>query len=276
MGEEEHVLLIRDFFSDQRRFQYIKTLSGGASGYCVCFREVFTEGLSRRFVVKCPNDDEDDVVAGIRNEIQSLHALQHAEHIVDVLTISDNPLEPDRQGQGGLHIPFIILEYVENGTLELFIQRIGGAILPNRFLWRLFLCMVRACVAMAYPPAQGRKEETVASAQPSALVHWDMHNRNFMFGAILGNYQEHLLVPILKLIDFDISAMKTSEEVVNVEVKEKFDDELELDRYRTIGQSSVATCINLLDVGQASHLNEINGKGVSPPTSKSFANLSRQ
>lgn len=38
--------------------------------------------------------------------------------------------------------------------------------------------MIRACVAMAYPPAAGQGEEPRDSVTPSTLAHWDMHNEN--------------------------------------------------------------------------------------------------
>ncbi|KAI0007849.1 kinase-like domain-containing protein [Xylariaceae sp. FL0662B] len=53
---------------------------------------------------------------------------------------------------------YLLLEFAENGDLETLIKKVtaltgGEAVMfPNRALWALWLCLVRACVAMKYPP----------------------------------------------------------------------------------------------------------------------------
>lgn len=42
--------------------------------------------------------------------------------------------------QGGFQHEYMILEYMENGTLGTFLKRVEGWIIPNRMLWRIFLC----------------------------------------------------------------------------------------------------------------------------------------
>lgn len=56
-------------------------------------------------------------------------------HVVKPLAIDPNPLV-------NLGVPYYITEYLQNGTLKLFVQRTrqAGERLPNRLLWRLFLC----------------------------------------------------------------------------------------------------------------------------------------
>ncbi|KAI1874141.1 uncharacterized protein JN550_002720 [Neoarthrinium moseri] len=93
--------------------------------------------------------------------------------------------------------------------------------------------VVKACVAMAYPPgSEGDPEVPPASVprrlltiHPSSLAHNDMHMDNLMFGnlhlsdptsptAPARETAEHSLVPILKLIDFgeslDVSSPPTA------------------------------------------------------------------
>ncbi|KAI2633358.1 hypothetical protein GGS21DRAFT_544035 [Xylaria nigripes] len=55
---------------------------------------------------------------------------------------------------------FIVLEYVPHGTLATLMRRLAShkaqderlQKIPNRVLWEFWLCMVRACIAMEYPP----------------------------------------------------------------------------------------------------------------------------
>ncbi|KAI1081872.1 hypothetical protein F5B20DRAFT_533403 [Whalleya microplaca] len=89
---------------------------------------------------------------------------------------------------------------------------------------------------MAYPPAAGQREDVKDSVVPSTLAHFDMHNQNFMFGSLNPNSVEHSLVPILKLIDFDIATDQEGEgEWPDEDVLEKFDNELEFHRYNQPG-----------------------------------------
>jgi hypothetical protein len=42
----------------------------------------------------------------------------------------------------GLEGPMIVMEYLENGQMQTFANRLeeSGKTLPNRVLWRIFLC----------------------------------------------------------------------------------------------------------------------------------------
>ncbi|KAH9991318.1 hypothetical protein F4779DRAFT_632039 [Xylariaceae sp. FL0662B] len=233
MSAQQHRDTLRYYFSDKNRFQWGKTLPSGGSGFLTCLQERHpTTGNVRKFVIKCAKDPNEPIRReGIRNETHWLQILKNAEHIIRILTISNNPLQPGQRTRAGFPQEYVILEYLEGGTLGAFLQRIGNRIIPNRILWRLFLCIVRACVAMAYPPAAGRREEVRDSVVPSTLAHFDMHNDNFMFGNLNANSLEHSLVPILKLIDFDLATDQEGEgEWPDEDVLEKFDNELEFRR----------------------------------------------
>ncbi|KAI5865435.1 hypothetical protein GGS23DRAFT_594961 [Durotheca rogersii] len=52
---------------------------------------------------------------------------------------------------------FVVLEYLENGNIDQLIAKLvedteNGGRIPNRVLWAFWLCLVRGCVAMEYPP----------------------------------------------------------------------------------------------------------------------------
>ncbi|KAI3325952.1 hypothetical protein HD806DRAFT_552340 [Xylariaceae sp. AK1471] len=108
-----------------------------------------------------------------------------------------------------------------SGTLKKFVNRALekgiAAPLPNRLLWMFFMCLIRMCIAMGWPPAKppGENPQPVterAEGEPhGGLIHGDMHDGNIMFGEmVLGDPDmEHSITPILKLIDFGSMRMVT-------------------------------------------------------------------
>ncbi|RYP53711.1 hypothetical protein DL768_001311 [Monosporascus sp. mg162] len=79
---------------------------------------------------------------------------------------------------------YLLLEFVENGDLSNFIMKLNEKNLrvPNRVLWSFWLRLVRACVAMEYPPRKfhPRRRQKDAEGEPpnselAALVLDDDH-----------------------------------------------------------------------------------------------------
>ncbi|KAI5920676.1 kinase-like domain-containing protein [Camillea tinctor] len=206
---------VKEVFTSNSRFAFEKDLATGTSGFGILFKETDRSGTSRRFVVK--RSVEEDWDADIQNERAWLQKMQKVEHIVNLVTITDNPILP-YNGQGGLSGVSIIMEYMENGTVRQFLDRVGSEPLPNRLLWAIFLCLTRACIGMAYPTPNPKDEDTASpeipleGVVPLTLAHRDMHDGNLMFGGLDPKQQEHSLVPIVKLIDFD-RAMLMPEQV---------------------------------------------------------------
>ncbi|KAI8962824.1 hypothetical protein F5Y11DRAFT_356773 [Daldinia sp. FL1419] len=106
--------------------------------------------------------------------------------------------------------PYIISEFLENGTLNRFIERVGyhNLDVPNRILWSFALC------TMAYgrPSAEDinarlggeipdPRLETVPPDAGAArhLVHGTMQDNNFLIGSP-GGFPEHDLVVPLNLV----------------------------------------------------------------------------
>ncbi|KAI1075635.1 hypothetical protein F5B20DRAFT_558852 [Whalleya microplaca] len=89
---------------------------------------------------------------------------KHQRHFARIQA-RDNPPRRTR-GQGPPEEPredYLLLEYVPNGDLQNLILKIQDLVdaaeergetfeIPNRILWSMWLCLVRACVAMKYPP----------------------------------------------------------------------------------------------------------------------------
>ncbi|KAI1284808.1 kinase-like domain-containing protein [Xylaria sp. FL0933] len=156
----------------------------------------------------------------------------------------------DSRGQGPIGDPwelnrrdFLMLEYCRYGDLESLIKRVSGRnmVFPNRVLWSFWLCMVRACLGMQYPPRkfhprrrEGPPEDM--GGQPGVstdrlgkvvgtdlfeevpdprkrwaqkrIVHFDIDPKNIFITGLdaLTRDEEHKLVPRLKLADFGLAA----------------------------------------------------------------------
>ncbi|KAI1272840.1 kinase-like domain-containing protein [Xylaria sp. FL0933] len=72
----------------------------------------------------------------------------------------DKEIEDEIANQVGERKDYIIMEYLRNGSLASLIIKLNErkkqdpniAKVPNRVLWGFWLCLIRACVAMEYPP----------------------------------------------------------------------------------------------------------------------------
>ncbi|KAF2972956.1 hypothetical protein GQX73_g620 [Xylaria multiplex] len=165
-------------------------------------------------------DSEDEDYDGqedssIPSEGKWLEILRWAKHIVSGVKLTNDPLAQDFSGVASHHMQADHWVYLECGTLLKLANRARREKirLPNRVLWRLFLCLLRMCIAMGWPPEQpdGIDPQPVletATGNPyDGINHGDMHHGNLMFGDFIPEDPngEHTLTPILKLIDFGIA-----------------------------------------------------------------------
>ncbi|KAI0095741.1 hypothetical protein F4776DRAFT_669652 [Hypoxylon sp. NC0597] len=251
---------IKNYFVKDPRFVVGRTLQGiqrgvvGVDrGFAFIVKEKITDKdgnvTEKKFVVKIGDEEE------IEGEVEMLQTLSWALHIVNQYHVDNNPLEAFKK-------PFLMVEFLENGTLGQFLRRAKatGEVLPNRVLWSIFLCLVRACIGMAYPP-QGppvRMEET-RDEKPTAIAHQDMHLGNAVFGEIEeppfetadGVIYEHEHVPILKLIDFGLGRELSLSSAEPDELDDvSYDEDLNLEQYRAkSGGRNIGVDTNILDMG---------------------------
>ncbi|KAI1086527.1 hypothetical protein F5B19DRAFT_478953 [Rostrohypoxylon terebratum] len=135
-------------------------------------------------------------------------------HIVQPHTIVDNPLlrEPTN-GMPKIEGGWLIVEYLQNGTLFNFIMKATDQDrtpkkLPNRLLWRFFLCLVKALIGLTYPlnlTGNPLVAEEIPHGFPAqSISHHDLHTANVMLGDVIMDPQ-HTITPALKLIDFGLA-----------------------------------------------------------------------
>ncbi|KAI1637791.1 hypothetical protein F4809DRAFT_660877 [Biscogniauxia mediterranea] len=199
---------IRNSFAKAPRFfEFEKVVGCGRAGVAcsIVLKTGPDENDWRRFVVKRALGQRHQ--AALRSEINILNKLAGALHIVQPFFIDPAIINPIDLLEG----PTLFMEYLPNGTLEGFMDRIRNweHPVPNRFLYRVFLCLLRACVAMAWPmeaPVGGpiRLEEVPQAPFLQNLkaqyTHNDMHGKNILIGDM--DQEEHKLLPSFLLIDF--------------------------------------------------------------------------
>ncbi|KAI0908494.1 hypothetical protein F4824DRAFT_512605 [Ustulina deusta] len=210
--EEKVAIKVKTFFAEEPNYVFEKVAGTGAFGVTLCFRNEHAEPNDHRTIaVKAATWSNQD----IGTEIKSLEPLIWAQHIVTIIKIPFKSNETRWMNDNT-----IITEYLENGTLMNLKRRLGENYpprkLPNRILWAMFLCLVRGCIGMAYPPGNLRKTprgprdqllETLPrnsnARPPSKLEHGDLHEANIMIGDF--DPIEHRWFPVLKFIDFGLA-----------------------------------------------------------------------
>ncbi|OTA61597.1 hypothetical protein K449DRAFT_434687 [Hypoxylon sp. EC38] len=167
-----------------------------------------TPKLPVRFVMKrALNQSGED---SLRKEIRVLQQLRGAPNIQQLFRIPGETEDLELPFWRG---PILCTEWIPNGLFDNLVRRRNewGHPLPNRMLWKFFLCFCYMLLAMAWPP---NGEEDAPSSKgdlpardgagelppESNLVHGDMNVENVM----LGDFEPimHQFVPMLKLIDF--------------------------------------------------------------------------
>ncbi|RYP43487.1 hypothetical protein DL768_009904 [Monosporascus sp. mg162] len=154
------------FNANPQKFTFIERISEGGAGETFLFSENDeARGQIRRVAVKVALFEGNE--PSIRNELHWLKMMRNSRHIVDGIEVD----------QSGLDSPILVTEYLPYGPLYDMQRRViwTGRKVPNRFLWRIFLCS------------------------------YDCREQELTFdvvGDLFPNEAEHNMSPIFKLIDF--------------------------------------------------------------------------
>ncbi|KAI1774329.1 kinase-like domain-containing protein [Hypoxylon cercidicola] len=199
---------LKQFFSLDPYWVYKKPLGQGRFGSAHFVQHIQNiNGVTHTadLVIKVAKSNE-EAIEELQEEKRHLRALEGGMHIVRMFDIPNNPLQ-----MHGFDQEWLILEWIPNGMLFDFITKArvkGLTRIPNRLLWRFFLCLVRAACGMAWPRNRhdgiAETEFPMQGVEPSGYSHNDLHSGNVVLGDFLAD-GDHVITPILKLIDFGLA-----------------------------------------------------------------------
>ncbi|KAI1269768.1 hypothetical protein F5Y18DRAFT_422720 [Xylariaceae sp. FL1019] len=231
LSPQQQAAQIQRCFQDSSSWKYEKLLGAGGFGVALLLSQRGGDGTPLRIAMKIAQFGLDE---DLKKEILWLRRFHGAKHIVKILAHADdlnNPSQKPRPVEagtapfaealdvlGGLKGPAAIIEYLENGDLEDVFERVqrAAANVPNRFLWSLYLCMIRACIGMEYPMNKPYGAEATLetlpteSEPPSDMWHHDLFARNVMVTGADAD-PEHGMGKMFKLIDFGLVKRELTE-----------------------------------------------------------------
>ncbi|KAI2643229.1 hypothetical protein GGS21DRAFT_485736 [Xylaria nigripes] len=161
----------------------------------------------------------------------------------------------------------LILLGVISGTLKNFHEKVRSKKrrgLPSRLLWRMWLCMVRQCVAMAFPPDIPKEiyddnfieREFIGEQLYTGITQNSPHEMNFMFNtAFLKGFEHEPNFPALKLIDFGRGRIETLEDATQ-ELQSYFDQYGSLRNLRNAAWVFLPICAVFVDDPESLDLRE--------------------
>ncbi|KAK8043654.1 hypothetical protein PG993_006084 [Apiospora rasikravindrae] len=256
------------------RFIFKRTLGWGGFGIALKYEQVDAKQQHVDYAaVKVPRADKDQIIEAFGYEMRYYMKFDASEHIPRLLHFPPEMTEEQEDGTRALPegndqfwevnsklYPIVhhamILEYLEYSDFFELIYKLDDAwpgngitqnttpgkhhVIPNRTLWRFFLCLTRSCIAMAYPrksefqlermirsqtekrkntrrssitaPAIPWHEEVDEDEVRTRLIHKDLDPGNgkisqllFVFvGAPKPADAEHTFHPIAKIADFGL------------------------------------------------------------------------
>ncbi|KAI1777214.1 kinase-like domain-containing protein [Hypoxylon cercidicola] len=196
---------------NERRFKIERIIGEGTGGFALKMAMINDPSPVprpvQRFVIKrAYNKQQADK---LQEEIQIVQKFRGNMHVAQLIVLPGESTD----GISYLNGPTLMTDWIGNGTVKDLIAKRSDwrQPLPNRVLWRLFLCLCRMLIAMAWPsngpPGAPREVELLSSPDPngnrptkSGLVHGDLNIQNILVGNL--DQREHSLVNTLMLIDF--------------------------------------------------------------------------
>ncbi|KAF2971817.1 hypothetical protein GQX73_g1711 [Xylaria multiplex] len=233
---------VEENYENAKYWEFEKLLGAGGYGVAILAREKEYIGAHRkRIAIKLAQPAG---VRALQKEIEWLKRLNGAKHIVEMRAYCDDLIAASKEAEkrdkltetienafanfgkletvppitafdtlAGVKGPALGLEYIEGGDLLHFIYlklRPKEERPPNRVLWSLFFCFVRATIGMAYPIGAPIGTPAILETIPDDgrparhMVHGDLALRNVMIGPG-DDLDEHYAGQTLKLIDFGLA-----------------------------------------------------------------------
>ncbi|KAI0391774.1 hypothetical protein F5Y17DRAFT_460541 [Xylariaceae sp. FL0594] len=233
---------LKEQFVESAVWELERVIGSGLFGVVVLVRlrrpEELQKGLPSRAVLKRAIGGTEE--KALIKEVEMTKKLRGSAHIVQMYASADEVSTYKRRRTVGarahsvsraaseralfatisrLRGPALLLEYLPNGPLSELIDgvRFGPYnepprepkfFLPNRLLWRILACLVRACLGLGWPPnaPPGKKAviERPRKRDPThpPIQHRDIHARNIVFGDFDPEVEERTLRPLGEVHEF--------------------------------------------------------------------------
>ncbi|OTB00564.1 hypothetical protein M426DRAFT_267461 [Hypoxylon sp. CI-4A] len=205
--------IIKKHFASHRGVKFLQLIGEGKHGVaCVAKQQADPSRnppLKEFFFVVKRSYKEGYADEILQQEISMLKRFRGAPHILQIRDIDPNPFE-------SMSRPTLITEYIKNNTVGNLMERLvawEAMPVPNRLLYRFFVCLVRACIGMAFPDREYAQNEVETFQDGwrekgmTQIMHGDMDPDNFMVGELSPPIWEHELAPAIKLIDFGMASI---------------------------------------------------------------------
>ncbi|KAK8000275.1 hypothetical protein PG990_012875 [Apiospora arundinis] len=183
---------------DNTNLEYERTLGYGGFGLAAKYAQKDKDGKHIRYVVvKAPLKRKGVFdPSSVKEEhewYQMMKGMEHVPNLIDPLLLyklpapgSDEPAQVDRIYEFEKSSDYyLITEFLEHGELASLLERLNELqydaagyktndppiCIPNRLLWRIFLCLTRAVIAMAQPLAVKDWRARMKEQDPSLTEH---------------------------------------------------------------------------------------------------------
>ncbi|KAK8851842.1 kinase-like domain-containing protein [Apiospora arundinis] len=236
---------------DRPQLVFKKTLGWGGFGVAMKYEQLdANQQHVADIAVKIPVSDDESKIRGFKREMRYYMTFEVSEHIPRLLHFP--PAMTEIQEDGTQLLPTgndqfweensslsplvhyaMIVEYLGNDDMYELIYKLENAyerdyaaqglheVIPNRILWRFFLCYaeVQAIIAAQRDKPGSRSASTETAwhedlsdhGEESYLVHKDLDPGNIFMGVPSPGDAEHQFHPIAKIADFGLMEYATSD-----------------------------------------------------------------
>ncbi|KAI0405768.1 kinase-like protein [Xylaria palmicola] len=219
-------------FEEKGYMRYNKVLGFGGFGIVQQWEVYKPDGTFDRTVAikTVTRSDHKSSCDALKREIWWNKRFTGSEHLVQLVNLDPEVTRAlDINNENTEGVPIMVMEELGRGSLGLLLSRIsamkrtnsllpvesrGIEYIPNRALWSIFLCLVRACIGMAYPSADPldrrglNVRESIADVPEDArganIIHFDIDIFNTFVAdpKDCGRDVEHNWAPVVKIADY--------------------------------------------------------------------------
>ncbi|KAI0151688.1 kinase-like domain-containing protein [Xylariaceae sp. FL1272] len=224
---------VKETFESNRSVEYVRVLGYGGMGLVQLWSVLNADGTrDRDIAIKTLTNTKESRIQLIKDEIGWTKAgdlvFAKCEHFMQLCPVPGaSPSESDMiNNENYAGQPMMVMEVAGRDSLRDLYSRVNlgydvnpqiSAIedkilefIPNRVLWRILLCLVRASIGMAFPPEGDELSgvdvyrEQLKDHPPRQICHFDIDTSNVFVNELrpAADSDEHDKFPICKLADY--------------------------------------------------------------------------